>query len=304
MLVNASQSLGASWPGPGHEIALNEDLNVIGLGDCNWTGEVVTLLDLYPNLLDKYVGETERRISIVFKRASEMARRGLSVAVFFPRIDLLPPVLHASRANRDVYLGAPLVAAEISSLHHGGGRVAVIVTSRRRAIDGILTGPGRLEVQVEVARPGREDAREILSWCLAGKVGFEHGAIERVLDLMYDESSFAGQVEVTSERGKRHLISFPGLISRALLHDIANRVKARALMRASVAEASVQAQDHMPAARSAMEQAMQLAGASRRYDWGWLHESTGFAATSAACGSGVAAKLYAWNHLEFPWINR
>lgn len=248
----------------------------------------------YPNLLDKYVGEIERRIGLIFRRAREMARRGFPVVVFFPRIDLFHDVLGADRADHGISLGLPLVAAEISDIQQLSERVVVVGTSRRRSVDSVLLRPGRLEVQVEVPRPNQRDAREILTRCLTEGPGSsavqpggtayqaDHGAVEQVLGLIYEGSSAAGQIEVSLEDGQRRFLSFPDLISRALLRDIANRAKTGALMRAlNGREMSVRAPDLMEAARAVMEQTMQLAGTSRRYDWCWLHELTGLAVTSA-----------------------
>jgi proteasome-associated ATPase len=248
----------------------------------------------YPNLLDKYVGEIERRIRIVFKRAREMARRGFPVVVFFPRIDILPTVSDTNQAERGIHLSVPLIAAEINSLHKLDGRVVVVATSRRPAIDSMLLGPGRLEMQIEVARPRRMDAREILARCLTAGPGssaiqvnaagyqVDHDAIEQVIDLIYDESSCAGQIEVTPEHGQRKLISFPDLISRALLHDIASRAKTRVLIRDLAGRnVRLQAPDLTAAARATMEQTLQVAATSGRYDWSWLYESTGLGVVSA-----------------------
>ncbi len=261
-----------------------------------WAGRAVPAILLevkYPNMLDKYAGELERRIRVVFKRAREMARRGIPVVAFFPRIDVLPAVFNAAKAAGDINLSVPLVAAEIDSLQQLDGPVAVVATSRRQAIESALLGPGPLEVRIAVERPGQAEAREILAWYLtvgprssvmqAGALRYQiDDLIEQVIELIYAESPAISQVEVTAEDSRRKVIRFPDLISRALLHDIASQAKCRALMRHPAGrDLHVQVPDLIAAARAAMEQTMQLAASSRRYDWGWLHESAAFDVVSA-----------------------
>ncbi|MBZ4296227.1 AAA family ATPase, partial [Mycobacterium tuberculosis] len=116
-----------------------------------------------PELLDKYVGETERQIRSIFANAREQAARGVPVVVFFDEMDSLFRVRGSGLSSDVETTIVPQLLTEIDGVEQLDNVMVVGATNREDMIDPAVLRPGRLDVKIRIDRPDREGAREIFS---------------------------------------------------------------------------------------------------------------------------------------------
>ncbi|ONM50342.1 proteasome ATPase [Nocardia donostiensis] len=197
-----------------------------------------------PELLNKFVGETERHIRIIFQRAREKASEGTPVIVFFDEMDSIFRT-RGSGVSSDVETTVvPQLLSEIDGVEGLENVIVIGASNREDMIDPAILRPGRLDVKIKIERPDAESAQDIFSKYLTEELplhtddlaefGGDKGAciramIERVVDRMYAESEDNRFLEVTYANGDKEVLYFKDFNSGAMIQNIVDRSKKYAI---------------------------------------------------------------------------
>ncbi|WP_116451777.1 proteasome ATPase [Blastococcus litoris] len=214
-----------------------------GNGDAN-QGKSYFLNIKGPELLNKYVGETERHIRLVFQRAREKASEGTPVIVFFDEMDSIFRT-RGSGVSSDVESTiVPQLLSEIDGVEGLENVIVIGASNREDMIDPAILRPGRLDVKIKIERPDAEAARDIFSKYLTTSLPInpddlaEHGGsreatiagmIQRTVERMYTESEENRFLEVTYANGDKEVLYFKDFNSGAMLQNIVDRAKKMAI---------------------------------------------------------------------------
>ncbi|RRD45093.1 proteasome ATPase [Buchananella hordeovulneris] len=196
-----------------------------------------------PQLLDKYVGETERRIRVIFARAREKAATGVPVVVFFDEMDSLFRTRGSGKSSDVETTVVPQLLAEIDGVDELDNVVIIGATNREDMIDPAIMRPGRLDVKIHIGRPSAAGAREILSTYLTADLplhpdllattGSPAAAVaaltEQVIQQLYTRTPATALVELTRADGTTEVLHVADLVSGAMLANIVDRAKKAAV---------------------------------------------------------------------------
>jgi proteasome-associated ATPase len=197
-----------------------------------------------PELLNKYVGETERHIRLVFQRAREKASEGMPVIVFFDEMDSLFRTRGSGVSSDVENTIVPQLLSEIDGVESLENVIVIGASNREDMIDPAILRPGRLDVKIKIERPDAEAARDIMSKYLvpglpihpddiAENAGSHEAAcasmIDRAIERMYAESDENRFLEVTYEGGDKEVLYFKDFNSGAMLENIVARAKKSAI---------------------------------------------------------------------------
>jgi proteasome-associated ATPase len=200
-----------------------------------------------PELLNKYVGETERQIRLVFQRAKEKAEEGVPVIVFFDEMDSLFRTRGSGISSDMESTVVPQLLAEIDGVETLRNVIVIGASNREDLIDPAILRPGRLDVKIKIERPDESAAQQIFARYLTAGLpldatdvdelggGDEDKAIavmiEGTVEEMYrvdDESRF---LEVTYQKGDKEILYFKDFSSGAMIENIVRRAKKLAIKR-------------------------------------------------------------------------
>ena len=197
-----------------------------------------------PELLNKYVGETERHIRLVFQRAREKASEGMPVIVFFDEMDSLFRTRGSGVSSDVENTIVPQLLSEIDGVESLENVIVIGASNREDMIDPAILRPGRLDVKIKIERPDAESARDILSKYLTPNLPLhpddlsEHGndpavtvaaMIQRSVERMYSEEDENRFLEVTYANGDKEILYFKDFNSGAMLQNIVSRAKKMAI---------------------------------------------------------------------------
>ncbi len=197
-----------------------------------------------PELLNKYVGETERHIRLVFQRAREKASEGMPVIVFFDEMDSLFRTRGSGVSSDVENTIVPQLLSEIDGVEGLENVLVIGASNREDMIDPAILRPGRLDVKIKIERPDAEAARDIFSKYLTttlplhaddlaefgGSVGDCISAmIQRVVERMYTETDENRFLEVTYANGDKEVLYFKDFNSGAMIQNIVDRAKKMAI---------------------------------------------------------------------------
>ncbi len=197
-----------------------------------------------PELLNKYVGETERHIRLVFQRAREKASEGMPVIVFFDEMDSIFRTRGSGVSSDVENTIVPQLLSEIDGVEGLENVIVIGASNREDMIDPAILRPGRLDVKIKIERPDAEAARDIFSKYVV--VGLplhpddvaEHGGsadatvaemIQRVVERMYSETQENRFLEVTYANGDKEVLYFKDFNSGAMIQNIVDRAKKMAI---------------------------------------------------------------------------
>jgi proteasome-associated ATPase len=236
-----------------------------------------------PELLNKYVGETEHKISEVFKKAREKAREDVPVVIFFDEMDSLFR-MRGSGISSD--MEATVVAqflSEIDGVEALENVIVVGASNRQDLIDPAVLRPGRLDLKVKVNRPDAKAANEIFSKYLTPSLPLHESVleeyrgdreaacasiIEAVIDNMYstgDENKF---LEVTYAKGEREIFYFKDFSSGAMIENIVARAKRKAVKRQiDTGERGIRSRDLIESVREEFKENEDLPNTTNPDDW-------------------------------------
>jgi proteasome-associated ATPase len=197
-----------------------------------------------PELLNKYVGETERHIRLVFQRAREKASEGTPVIVFFDEMDSLFRTRGSGVSSDVENTIVPQLLSEIDGVEGLENVVVIGASNREDMIDPAILRPGRLDVKIKIERPDAEAAKDIFSKYIVRDLPLhdddvaEHGGnpdatvtgmIQRVVERMYAEAEENRFLEVTYANGDKEVLYFKDFNSGAMIENIVNRAKKMAI---------------------------------------------------------------------------
>ena len=197
-----------------------------------------------PELLNKYVGETERHIRLVFQRAREKASSGTPVIVFFDEMDSLFRTRGSGVSSDVENTIVPQLLSEIDGVELLENVLVIGASNREDMIDPAILRPGRLDVKIKIERPDAESARDIFSKYLTpglplhsddlGEFGGDRSAcvdamIRATVERMYAETEENRFLEVTYANGDKEGLYFKDFNSGAMLQNIVDRAKKMAI---------------------------------------------------------------------------
>ena len=199
-----------------------------------------------PELLNKYVGETERHIRLVFQRAREKASEGMPVIVFFDEMDSIFRTRGSGVSSDVENTIVPQLLSEIDGVEELENVIVIGASNREDMIDPAILRPGRLDVKIKIERPDAEAAKDILAKYLlpglpihpddlAAYKGDADAAIanmiDRTVDYLYSEEEQNEFLEVTYRSGEKETIYFGDFSSGAVLANIVEKAKLSAIIR-------------------------------------------------------------------------
>jgi proteasome-associated ATPase len=197
-----------------------------------------------PELLNKYVGETERHIRLVFQRAREKASAGTPVIVFFDEMDSLFRTRGSGVSSDVENTIVPQLLSEIDGVELLENVLVIGASNREDMIDPAILRPGRLDVKIKIERPDAESARDIFSKYLIAELPLhpedlaEFGGdreacvaamIQATVERMYTETEENRFLEVTYANGDKEVLYFKDFNSGAMIQNIVDRAKKMAI---------------------------------------------------------------------------
>ncbi|MEF9902777.1 proteasome ATPase [Streptomyces sp. P9-A2] len=197
-----------------------------------------------PELLNKYVGETERQIRLVFQRAREKASEGTPVIVFFDEMESLFRTRGSGVSSDVENTIVPQLLAEIDGVEGLQNVVVIGASNREDMIDPAILRPGRLDVKIKIERPDAEAAKDIFGKYLTPRLPLhsddlaEHGGdrgttvqsmIQSAVEHMYAETEENRFLEVTYANGDKEVLYFKDFNSGAMIENIVGRAKKMAI---------------------------------------------------------------------------
>jgi len=198
-----------------------------------------------PELLNKYVGETERQIRLIFQRAREKSEEGVPVIVFFDEMDSLFRTRGTGISSDIESTIVPQLLAEIDGVESLRNVIVIGASNREDLIDPAILRPGRLDVKIKIERPDPDSARKIFACYLTASLpiaqhevasagspaGAVRAMVDAAVDRMYavdDDNRF---LEVTYQNGDKEILFFKDFSSGAMIENIVRRSKKLSIKR-------------------------------------------------------------------------
>ena len=198
-----------------------------------------------PELLNKYVGETERQIRLIFQRAREKSEEGVPVIVFFDEMDSLFRTRGTGISSDIESTIVPQLLAEIDGVESLKNVIVIGASNREDLIDPAILRPGRLDVKIKIERPDDDSARQIFARYLTTELpiaedetqrqGSAEGAVKAMIDAavarMYATDEANRFLEVTYQNGDKEVLYFKDFSSGAMIENIVRRAKKLSIKR-------------------------------------------------------------------------
>jgi proteasome-associated ATPase len=236
-----------------------------------------------PELLNKYVGETERKIREIFVKAREKAAEDVPVIVFFDEMDALFRT-RGSGISSDVETTiVPQLLAELDGVEHLKNVIVVGASNRQDLIDPAILRPGRLDVKVKIERPDRVAAVDIFNKYLTGDLPIHQSELSQdggdmqptldrmiaaAVDEMYSLEEKNRFLEVTYANGDKEVLYFKDFASGAMIESVVRRAKKRALKRyIQTSEKGINLDDLLNAVREEFKENEDLPNTTNPDDW-------------------------------------
>ncbi len=236
-----------------------------------------------PELLNKYVGETERKIREIFIKAREKAAEDVPVVVFFDEMDALFRT-RGSGISSDVETTiVPQLLAEIDGVEHLKNVIVIGASNRQDLIDPAILRPGRLDVKIKIERPDRQAAVDIFNKYMTAELPIhereirQHGgemqaALDRMIaatvEEMYSLDEENRFLEVTYANGDKEVLFFKDFSSGAMIESIVRRAKKLALKRyIQTSEKGITVDDLLNAVREEFKENEDLPNTTNPDDW-------------------------------------
>jgi proteasome-associated ATPase len=213
-------------------------------GGTNKEGKSFFLNIKGPELLNKYVGETERHIRLVFQRAREKASEGMPVIVFFDEMDSIFRTRGSGVSSDVENTIVPQLLSEIDGVEGLENVIVIGASNREDMIDPAILRPGRLDVKIKIERPDAEAAKDIFSKYVLTELPLHpddmtangssaqatvDAMIQRTVERMYTESEENRFLEVTYANGDKEVLYFKDFNSGAMIENIVARAKKMAI---------------------------------------------------------------------------
>src|SRR5207342_717784 len=200
-----------------------------------------------PELLNKYVGETERQIREIFIRAKERSEEGLPVIVFFDEMDSIFRTRGTGISSDVESTIVPQLLSELDGVETLKNVIVIGASNREDLIDPAILRPGRLDVKIKIERPDEGAAAQIFARYLTSDLPLDEGevlslgggdrdktvqvVIERTVTEMYRDDEANQFLEVTYQNGDKDVMFFKDFSSGAMIENIVRRAKKLAIKR-------------------------------------------------------------------------
>ena len=189
-----------------------------------------------PELLNKYVGETERQIRLVFQRAREKSEEGWPVIIFFDEMDSMFRTRGTGVSSDMESTIVPQLLAEIDGADKLQNVIIIGATNREDLIDPAILRPGRLDVKIRVDRPNRNASQQILLRYLSEDLPFGEGCqiddiVSLTIDRIFADTAENRFLEITYQNGEKEELFYKDFLSGAMLENIVRRAKKKAIKR-------------------------------------------------------------------------
>jgi proteasome-associated ATPase len=237
-----------------------------------------------PELLNKYVGETERQIRLVFQRAREKSEEGVPVIVFFDEMDSLFRTRGTGISSDMESTIVPQLLAEIDGVETLKNVIVIGASNREDLIDPAILRPGRLDVKIKIERPDADSAAQIFGRYLTSDLPLEAAEvsalgggdrektvrvmIERTVAEMYRDDEDNQFLEVTYQNGDKEIMYYKDFSSGAMIENIVRRAKKLAIKR-TIAEAGhgIRTQDLIDSIKQEYKEHEDLPNTTNPDDW-------------------------------------
>jgi proteasome-associated ATPase len=236
-----------------------------------------------PELLNKYVGETERKIREIFIKAREKAAEDVPVVVFFDEMDALFRT-RGSGISSDVETTiVPQLLAEIDGVEHLKNVIVIGASNRQDLIDPAILRPGRLDVKIKIERPDAASAVDIFNKYMTTELpinesevrqssGDAQAAVDRMIAATIEEMYSLGEenrfLEVTYANGDKEVLYFKDFSSGAMIESVVRRAKKLALKRyIQSSEKGIKVEDLLNAVREEFKENEDLPNTTNPDDW-------------------------------------
>jgi proteasome-associated ATPase len=236
-----------------------------------------------PELLNKWVGETERQIRLIFQRAKEKSDEGVPVIVFFDEMDSLFRTRGTGISSDVESTIVPQLLSELDGVESLKNVVVIGASNREDLIDPAILRPGRLDVKIRINRPDTQAAREIFRIYVSDETPIDAEAlaehkgdkakviddyIEATVAAMYSESDENRFLEVTYASGDREVLYFKDFASGAMIENIVRRAKKDAIKRQIAGgEPGVRLSDLIDAIKQEFREQEDLPNTTNPDDW-------------------------------------
>ena len=248
-------------------------------------GEKVTAYFLNvkgPELLNKYVGETERKIREVFQKAKDKAADDVPVVIFFDEMDALFRTRGTGISSDVESTIVPQFLTEVDGVEGLRNVVVIGASNRPDLIDPAILRPGRLDVKIKVDRPDRAAAGDIFQKYLTHDLPIaaadtrRHGGVDAAvdamiasaLDAMFERGETTQFLEVSYANGEKEVLHFGDFVSGAMIESVVRRAKKLALKRCiGGGEKGLVTDDLVAAVREEFKENEDLPNTSNPDDW-------------------------------------
>jgi proteasome-associated ATPase len=237
-----------------------------------------------PELLNKYVGETERQIRLVFQRAREKAEEGVPVIVFFDEMDSLFRTRGTGISSDMESTIVPQLLAEIDGVEALRDVIVIGASNREDLIDPAILRPGRLDVKIKIERPDSEAATQIFARYLRADLPLDAAEVERLgggdpdkaarsmieatVAEMYRADDANRFLEVTYQNGDKEVLYYRDFASGAMIENIVRRAKKLAIKREIAGEGSgIRTSDLVESIRQEYKENEDLPNTTNPDDW-------------------------------------
>ncbi len=235
-----------------------------------------------PELLNKYVGETERQIRLIFQRAREKSEEGYPVIVFFDEMDSLFRTRGTGISSDIESTIVPQLLAEIDGVESLKNVIVIGASNREDLIDPAILRPGRLDVKIKIERPDEESATKIFRQYLTstlpiadeetGRFGGPDKAVEGMIvaavERMYAIDDTNRFLEVTYQNGDKEILYFKDFSSGAMIENIVRRAKKLSIKRQiESGEKGINTQDLLDSIRQEFREHEDLPNTTNPDDW-------------------------------------
>jgi proteasome-associated ATPase len=236
-----------------------------------------------PELLNKYVGETERHIRLIFQRAKEKSAEGFPVIVFFDEMDSIFRIRGSGISSDVENTIVPQMLSEIDGVETLKNVIVIGASNREDLIDPAILRPGRLDVKIKIERPDGDAAADIMSKYLTPNIPIHEDEIkqhrgdapaavrrliQQTIDSMYDTNDDNRFLEVTYQNGDKEILYFKDFNSGAMIENIVRRAKKTAIKRLLEAgEKGIKQEDLISAIRAEFKEHEDLPNTTNPDDW-------------------------------------
>ena len=237
-----------------------------------------------PELLNKYVGETERQIRLVFQRAREKAEEGVPVIIFFDEMDSLFRTRGTGISSDMESTIVPQLLAEIDGVEALRNVIVIGASNREDLIDPAILRPGRLDVKIKIERPDAASAEHIFGRYLTADLPLDADEVERLgggdpekavrlmtetaVEAMYRTNDDTKFLEVTYQKGDKEIMYFKDFASGAMIENIVRKAKKLAIKRQIAGEGrGIRTDDLLVATQHEFKEQEDLPNTTNPDDW-------------------------------------